>query len=73
MRPLIEGKKRKGSKAGLVCKLDIEKTYDHLSRTFLHSVLENVSFGHKWRKWVHLCISTLKMLVLVNGTPIDFF
>ncbi|WKA03180.1 hypothetical protein VitviT2T_021306 [Vitis vinifera] len=57
----------------LVCKLDIEKAYDHVNWRFLMSVLEKISFGPKWRKWIFYCISTVRMAVLVNGTPTDFF
>ena len=44
--------RKQSSSAGLVCKLDIEKTYDHVNWCFLLSVLEKMGFGPKWRKWI---------------------
>ncbi|RVW27828.1 Transposon TX1 uncharacterized 149 kDa protein [Vitis vinifera] len=68
----IDSRKRSAS-AGLVCKLDIEKAYDHVNWKFLLSVLEKMGFGPKWRSWILFCISTVRMAVLVNGTPTEFF
>ncbi|KAJ9689585.1 hypothetical protein PVL29_014989 [Vitis rotundifolia] len=68
----IDSRKRSAS-AGVVCKLDIEKAYNHVNWRFLLSVLEKMGFGPKWRKWMFFCISTVRMAVLVNGTPTDFF
>ncbi|RVW76716.1 Transposon TX1 uncharacterized 149 kDa protein [Vitis vinifera] len=44
----IDSRKRSAG-TGLVCKLDIEKAYDHVNWRFLLSVLEKMGFGHKWR------------------------
>ena len=44
----IDSRKRSVG-TGLVCKLDIEKAYDHVNWRFLTSVLEKMGFGPKWR------------------------
>ena len=38
----------KRNKKGLICKLDIEKAYDHLNWKFSLGVMEKMGFGRKW-------------------------
>lgn len=40
------------NEAGLLCKLDIEKAFDHVNWGFLTSMLEKMGFGHKWGQWI---------------------
>ena len=63
----------KRNENGLLCKLDIEKTYDHISWNFLLIVMRKMGFGEKWADWISWCISTMSFLVLVNGSPSGFF
>ena len=58
---------------GILCKLDIEKVYDHLNWSFLLRVLKKMGFGGKWVKWIEWCISTTSFFVLINGSPTGFF
>ncbi len=59
--------------AGLLCKLDMEKAYNHVNWNFLMYMMEHYGFGSKWRNWVYLCISTICFSVLINGTPCRYF
>ena len=63
----------KNNKCGILCKLDIEKAYDHVDWSFLLMVMHKMGFGEKWIKWIKWCITTASFFVLVNGTSTGFF
>ena len=63
----------KRNESGVLCKLDIEKAYDHLYWNFLLLVLQIMGFGEKWTGWISWCISTTTFSILINGTPTGFF
>ena len=63
----------KSGQPGLLCKLDIEKAFDHVNWGFLTPVLERCGFSDKWRRWISFCLSTIRFSILINGTPHGFF
>ncbi|RVW37191.1 Mitochondrial carrier protein MTM1 [Vitis vinifera] len=65
--------KKVSNTCGLICKLDIEKTYDHVNWNFLLLVLNKMGFGDKWVRWIKWCISIVSFSVIVNDSPLGFF
>ncbi|RVX20185.1 Transposon TX1 uncharacterized 149 kDa protein [Vitis vinifera] len=63
----------KGNEASVLCKLDLEKAYDHINWDFLKSVMQKMGFGEKWVGWIRWCISTASFSVLINSSPAGFF
>lgn len=47
-----------------MCKLDLEKTYDHVNWDFLLSILKQLGFGERWLKWI---VFALKLSSFSSG------
>lgn len=63
----------KHSLLGVLCKLDIEKAYDHLNWSFFLKIMRDMGFENKWTNWINFCISIVKFSLIINGNPKGFF
>ena len=63
----------KSTEGVVLCKLNIEKAYDHVDWSFLLSIMGMMGFGEKWLQWMQWCIFTTSFFVLVNETSLGFF
>ena len=68
----VDSRLREGT-PGILCKLDLEKAYDHVNWDFLLSLLHRCGFSEIWQKWIHFCISTVRFSILINGSSCGFF
>lgn len=57
----------------MILKLDIQKTYDRVDRSFLLVVLAKFGFSKSWIKWISSMVMQFTASVLVNGSPQGFF
>ncbi|NAW49846.1 hypothetical protein FGF92_24795, partial [Salmonella sp. gx-f5] len=63
----------KDRSSGILCKLDMEKAYNHVNWNFLLYLLDMCGFGERWRSWISWCISTTRFFILINGSLEGFF
>ncbi|KAF5760166.1 putative RNA-directed DNA polymerase [Helianthus annuus] len=64
---------KRNKSEGMILKVDIEKAYDSLSWDFLNSMLCQMNFPVKWRRWVMSIVTSARASVLVNGSPTQEF
>ncbi|GKC82420.1 cysteine-rich receptor-like protein kinase [Tanacetum coccineum] len=58
----------------LLClKVDFEKAFDSVCWSFLDDTMVNMGFREKWRSWIHGCLYSASVSVLVNGSPTGEF
>jgi len=58
--------------SGVICKMDLEKAYDHVNWEFLLYMLKMCVFWGQWCTWIAHCISLVRFSVSVNGIPAGF-
>lgn len=49
------------------------EAYDHVNWEFLFDLLKALGFGNKRIEWIQVRISTIRLSVIINGTPEGFF
>lgn len=58
---------------GIIIKLDFAKAYDSVNWGFLFHVLMCFGFSEKWISWISSLLSSSRISVLVNGSPMKEF
>nr|GEY44124.1 cysteine-rich receptor-like protein kinase [Tanacetum cinerariifolium] len=64
---------KKYKKKLMFLKVDFEKDFDTLNLSFLMSIMEQMGFSNKWRKWILSCLKSAYTLVLINGSSTSEF
>ncbi|XP_058092538.1 uncharacterized protein LOC131238985 [Magnolia sinica] len=60
-------------KSSLVCKLDIEKPYDHVDLNFLDYMLGRMGCSIKLQGWIKKCVRSASFSILVNRSPKGYY
>lgn len=53
----------------LLFKADFNKAFDSVNWEYLDSIMEQMNFGSKWRRWINGSLESARASVLVNGSP----
>ncbi|GKE07601.1 putative RNA-directed DNA polymerase, eukaryota, reverse transcriptase zinc-binding domain protein, partial [Tanacetum coccineum] len=64
---------KKHKKRFFFFKVDFEKAFDTLSWSFLDSIMAQMGFSTKWRKWIMGCLDSAYASILINGSPTKEF
>ncbi|PKI47068.1 hypothetical protein CRG98_032544 [Punica granatum] len=66
-------KTSRARKGWVTMKIDLMKAFDKLEWSFIITVLRQFGFHEKFIAWIHQCISTSAMSILINGSPHGYF
>ncbi|GJZ16448.1 RNA-directed DNA polymerase, eukaryota, reverse transcriptase zinc-binding domain protein [Tanacetum coccineum] len=70
---LFKGYNRKPNIKKVAFKIDLQKAYDTISRSFLKTVLEQFGFPNRMVDWIMVCVSTTKFSININGEREGYF
>lgn len=59
-------KKVRGKIGDMALKIDISKAYDRVNWTYLELILKKLGFYDTWRRWVMMCVTTVRYSFKVN-------
>lgn len=69
---MVRGFNRKKTN-NLCMKVDLHKAYDKINTEFISHMLLCIGFSKKFAYMVYERISTINLLVLLNGNPLGYF
>ncbi|GKC00381.1 RNA-directed DNA polymerase, eukaryota, partial [Tanacetum coccineum] len=67
LNELLSWCKHNNTKA-FIFKIEFEKDFDSVRWDYLDVVLNNFSFGPKWRSWIQGCLNSVMGSILINGS-----
>lgn len=70
---LLRGYERSTISPRAMMKLDMMKASDTVNWDSITSVLAKMNFPAEFINWIHACISTVGISIIVNGSPIGYF
>eukprot|EP00253_Pinus_taeda_P032083 PITA_32083 len=53
----------------MIIQIDLAKSYDKLSWSYIRAILRAYGFDHNWIRWVMALVSTTSFYILLNGSP----
>ncbi|OMO50989.1 reverse transcriptase [Corchorus capsularis] len=65
--------KKKGKKADMALKIDMNMAYDKVEWGFLEAVMNRLGFARRWVHWIVECVSSTSFNILFNGKRSDVF
>jgi hypothetical protein len=57
----------------VILKIDLSKAYDWVSWTYLRLILLQLGMNVNIVNWIMGCVQSISFVVLINGTPSNFF
>jgi len=69
----VMDKARRKNRNCTTFKVDFEKVYDLVCWDFLLYVMGQLGFDAQWIKWIHGCLISSSVSILVNGSPTKEF
>ena len=64
---------KKEKQSTFALKIDLSKSYDRVSWTFIHLLLIQIGMPIEMVEWIWACIQSTLFAILINGSPYNFF
>lgn len=57
----------------LLFKVDFDKAFNSINWGYLESIIIQMGYGDKWRRWIMGCLTSARASVQINGSPTKEF
>ncbi|XP_026458414.1 uncharacterized protein LOC113358916 [Papaver somniferum] len=69
---LVDSRLKAGN-LDVICKINLEKTFDKINWSYLEFMMKKMGFNRKWIQLTRFCYSTTSFSVLITGSSFGFF